>query len=98
VTEVEADSTSESVASDPDVSPEPVKVRVAAAQTSAATVPKDVRSREGAFHTDVAIVELETIEGPTKKVLSSLIKSPLITVPQLIEEGHTPSASAKPIA
>lgn len=45
-TDVEAELTSLSVASDPDERPAPVRVRVPLVQTSAASVPKPVRVRE----------------------------------------------------
>ena len=50
--EVEAVVTSESVASDPEVRPAPVRVRVVAAQTSEATDAREVRVLDENAHID----------------------------------------------
>ena len=63
VTEVDALCTSESVAREPAVRPAPVSVRVAADQTSEASVPKVVSDRDPKAQTEAGIeVIIEPIE------------------------------------
>jgi len=59
--DVDAVCTSERVASDPDVRPAPVKVRVPLVQTSAARVPKPVKVRVPAAQTFVGIDAIDDV-------------------------------------
>ena len=78
VIELEADWISDRVASDPELSPAPVRVLVAADHTSVARVPKVVRLLEPKFHmTEGREVIIEPID--VEAVAIALLVFPLIT-------------------
>ncbi len=84
---------SDCVANEPVSRLAPVNVLLELLQISETRVPTDVRVLLALVQTELDRVVVEIIVAPTIKLLSTLTKSPVATLPHFICAGHTPSGA-----